>query len=212
MNHVKRLGGHLFFYADEKPLGTPKQVDVNPVDREAASMRETLNRIARHADAHESNVMVVMDQITEKTRAERLPLMYGHIYARAAEHVEMRRIIEPPMHVDSKLSANIQFADWVAACVSRAIDYQLLEGSKYEWITRRAKIPALHGSFTHESKLHLHQRAVKDLNNYDVFHTARALKLPASGVAEAAPADFWRRIKAGAEKAHAEKAASERLI
>lgn len=73
-------------------------------------MQETLNRIARCADRQDQHVMVVIDQINEKTRAERLPNMYGHILGRAKDFPEMRRIIEPPMHVDSQLSANIQFA------------------------------------------------------------------------------------------------------
>lgn len=37
--------------------------------------------------------------------------MYAHILGRSSEHKEMRRIIEPPMHLDSELSTNIQFAD-----------------------------------------------------------------------------------------------------
>ena len=74
-------------------------------------MREALNRVARHADSHGSNVMVIIDQINEKARAARLPIMYSHVLGRAVEFPEMRRIIEPPMHIDSVLSANIQFTD-----------------------------------------------------------------------------------------------------
>lgn len=114
---VRNLNGRLFYYADEKCPGTPKQTNLDPAERETRAMQETLNRIARHAESQDTNVMVIIDQINEKTRAERLPNMYGHILGRASDYPEMRRIIEPPMHVDSQLSANIQFADWVAACV-----------------------------------------------------------------------------------------------
>lgn len=199
--HVKRLGGRLFYYADEKPPGTPKQVGVEPADRETSAMQETLNRIARYADEHDSNVMVIIDQINEKTRAERLPRMYSHIYARAAGFAEMRRIVEPPMHVDSKLSSNIQFADWVAACVTRAIDYQLLDDSPYKWVTEAAAMPALHGAFTHQSKLHLWQSTVTDLHHYDVFHVARALDAkPAALTSNLSSAD-WLKMKAAADRA-----------
>ncbi|RDH95063.1 uncharacterized protein DUF3800 [Curtobacterium sp. AG1037] len=201
VSHVKRLGGNLFYYADEKPIGTPKQVVVDPADREKTAMQETLNRIARYADEHDQNVMVVIDQINEKTRAERLPRMYGHIYARAADFPEMRRIVEPPMHVDSKLSSNIQFADWVAACVTRAIDYQLLDDSPYQWVTSGAAMPALHGSFTNQSKLHLWRSSVKDLHHYDVFHSTRVMGGKASNLtSNLSPAD-WTRMKAAAERA-----------
>lgn len=200
VKQVRNLGGHLFYYADEKPLGTEKQTKVEPAARETLAMRETLNRIARYADAHGSNVMVMIDQINEKTRAERLPTMYGHILGRASEHREMQRIIEPPMHVDSKLSSNIQFADWVAACVTRAIDYQVIKESLYTWVTEKKAMPSLRGAFTHESKIHLWQSSVQDLHHYEIFHAERGLH-PAQGPLSTnlAPAD-WRRIKAAAER------------
>ena len=90
MEKVWDLGGELFYYADEKPIGTPKQTDVDPAQRETAAMQEALNRIARHAELHDANVMVMIDQINEKSRAERLPRMYSHILGRAADYREMR--------------------------------------------------------------------------------------------------------------------------
>jgi hypothetical protein len=48
-------------------------------------MRETLNRLSTHAEIEGKNLLVMIDQITEKTRAERLPNMYGHILGRAAD-------------------------------------------------------------------------------------------------------------------------------
>ncbi|MFD2759363.1 DUF3800 domain-containing protein [Gulosibacter faecalis] len=172
---VREFDGSLFYYADEKPIGTAKQVAVDPEDRERDAMSETLNRIARHSDYCGQNVMVMIDQINETTRAKRLPNMYGHILGRAAQHQEMRSIVEPPMHVDSQLSANIQFADWVAAAVTRAIDYQLIENSYYSWVTDKKKLKTPFGAFTHESKLHLHHRSVSDLNHSEVFSRERKL-------------------------------------
>jgi hypothetical protein len=172
---VRELGGCLFYYADEKPVGTPAQTRLDPTSRETSAMQETLNRIARYAEHQNSHVMVMIDQINEKTRAERLPNMYGHILARASDFPEMKRIIEPPMHVDSVLSSNIQFADWVAACVTRAIDYQLIADSVYSWVTEPKRVPAARGAFTHESKLHLHKRSIPDFNHSEVFRAARAL-------------------------------------
>lgn len=168
-------------------------------------MRETLNRIATYAEACGENVMVIIDQINEKTRSARLPVMYSHILGRAAEHQEMRRIIEPPMHVDSVLSANIQFADWVAACVSRALDYQLIEDSPHGWITANRTVDAVRGAFTHESKVHLWHKSVSDLHHSEIFRSACRPLFPSlvgqrlSGSAD--PAVF-RRIKAAAERAH----------
>lgn len=201
---VRRIGGSLFYYADEKPLGTPKQTNLDTEARETAAMREALNRIARHADSQGKNVMVMIDQINEKTRAARLPTMYAHILGRAAEYPEMKRIIEPPMHVDSRLSANIQFADWVAACITRAIDYQLLQESKYKWVATSKTLDAVRGSFTHESKIHLWHRSLVDLNHSEIFRAERPLFPTEDGtmIGDRVAPEVIRRIKAAAERAN----------
>lgn len=174
---VKKLrsqGGRVFYYADEKQVGTPGQVRIEPAQREAAAMRETLNRLCTYAENERKNLLVMIDQITEKTRAERLPNMYGHILSRATVRQEMKRIVEPPMHVDSVLSSNIQFADWIAAAVTRAIDYQLLQDSPYTWVPGELG-DAVHGNITNESKLHLTPRSIPDLNHFDLFRSSRPL-------------------------------------
>ncbi|MDR0483433.1 MAG: DUF3800 domain-containing protein [Cellulomonadaceae bacterium] len=198
-----RRGGRLFYYADEKVPGTPKQVLINPADRETAAMRETLNRLSRHADTRNQNLLVLIDQINEKTRAERLPNMYGHILGRAAGFPEMSRIIEPPMHVDSVLSANIQFADWVAAAVTRAIDFQIFDDSEFGWIAAGSTGRAVRGHFTFESKLHLSQRSIADLHNDDIFATRRPIHPRVNGHSVGSGLDpaVIRRIKAAADKA-----------
>lgn len=207
VSNVRRLGGSLFYYADEKPLGTPKQTNLDTDARETSAMREALNRIARHADSQGKNVMVMIDQINEKTRAARLPTMYGHILGRAADYPEMKRIIEPPMHVDSVLSSNIQFADWVAACVTRALDYQLLQESKYKWVATLRTLDAVRGSFTHESKVHLWRRALVDLNHSEIFRAERPLYPVDDGtmIGDRVAPEIFRKMKAAAERANERK-------
>lgn len=203
VRRVREAGGHLFSYADEKPIGTPRQTALDVTERETHAMRETLNRLARHADAAARDVLVVIDQVNETTRRARVPAMYSHILGRAAEFPEMRRIIEPPMHVDSVLSANIQFADWVAACVTRAIDYQLIQDSRYGWVARTSTAGAVRGAFTQESKLHLWNRSVPDIHHSDLFRSARSVHPEARGHLVGGSVDpvVFRRIKAAAERA-----------
>lgn len=162
-----RHGGALFYYADEKPIGLPKDTNLNVRKRESDAMRETLNRLCTYAESLDQNLMVMLDQIHESERAKRLPNMYGHILGRAADRQEMLRIVEPPMHVDSVLSSNIQFADWIAAAVTRSIDYHLIYDTKYSWVPDKIGV-AMHGLFTNESKLHLWHRAVPDFNHSDI--------------------------------------------
>lgn len=194
------LGAHLFYYADEKPVGTPGQTRLDVEQRETAAMRETLNRLCRHADSQDSNLMVLIDQINESQRTKRLPNMYGHILSRAAERQEMLRVVEPPMHVDSILSANIQFADWIAAAVSRAVDFQLIEESLYSWVP--SQFGALRGAFTLESKLHLHQRSIDDLLHSAIVSNARPLYAAVQGqrVSNTVSPDVLRRIYGAAQR------------
>lgn len=144
-------------------------------------MHETLNRLARCAHKQKKNLLVMIDQINEKARAQRRAEMYEHILGRAADYQEMRRVVEPPMHMDSVLSANVQFADWVAAAVSRAIDYQLVDESKHSWVVEDGRFKQLAGSFTYESKLHLHRRSLDDLMHSQIFNRYRPLYPKAAG-------------------------------
>ncbi|AWT55584.1 DUF3800 domain-containing protein [Mycolicibacterium smegmatis] len=206
VGQLRSLDGALFYYADEKPTGTPKQTSLDTDARETAAMREALNRLARHAQRkNDTNILVMIDQINEKTRIERLQQMYGHILGRAADFQEMKLIVEPPMHVDSKLSCNIQFADWVAACITRAIDYQLIAASRYRWITDDSATKSLRGAFTHESKLHFWHRSLEDLHHSQIFNRNRPVHPVANG--HLLGQDHFerleriRQIKAAAERA-----------
>ncbi len=176
LRRLQQLGGHLFYYAEEKPMGTPKETNCGPAEfkqREESAMRESLNRLARHAAHEEENILVLMDQINEKSRKQRLPGMYAHIYGRGSSFPEMWRILEPPMHVDSKLSTNIQFADWVCALVKRAIEYQLVDDSRYAWVVQEFAVSHPTKIFTFESKLHLHERTIEDLNHCAILKSER---------------------------------------
>lgn len=206
VRQLRAHGGMLFYYADEKPLGTPRQTELDPVARETAAMQETLNRLCTYAERRDKNLMVMIDQINEKTRAERLPNMYGHILSRAASRSEMKRIVEPPMHVDSVLSANIQFADWVAAAVTRAIDNQLVRESPYHWVPR-AWSADMAGNFTFESKVHLWHRSVDDIHHSDVFQRERRLHPITSGhrIEDVVPAGVLQKIHAATVRAHGSK-------
>jgi hypothetical protein len=129
------------------------------------------------------DLIVVFDQINEKERKEKLHTMYGHIFGRSQDFPEMRRIIEPPMHLESALSANVQFADWIAGLFGRAIDYQLLSDSSYRWVTdkNRLKFPLQYGQttevFVYESVLHLFERApgCERITNSQLLNTNRLL-------------------------------------
>lgn len=178
IRQLRNFGGELFYYADEKPIGSPKETNLGAeeiIEREASAMRKTLNRLARYAHSNQQQILVMADQINEKSRQQRLPVMYQHILGRAAAHEDMRKIVEPPMHIDSELSSNIQFADWVASLVGRAIDYQLVQSSRYQWVTENSSLGSTFGAFTYESKLRFCNRQLPDLNHSAILKRDRVL-------------------------------------
>lgn len=171
VRRVTQLGGRLFYYASEKPLGTPRQTNLDQRARESDALKEALNRLARYADSHDENIMVIMDRVNEKERSRQTSDMYAHVFSRSQEHEDMRRIIEAPMHLDSRISPCIQFADWVAACVNRAIDYQLIKDSRFTWIPD-LDLAALR-PFTFESRLFLYRSSSYGFLKSDLFHRHR---------------------------------------
>lgn len=158
-------------------------------------MHETVNRLCRYAASQNENILILIDQINEKQRAARVAASYAHIFSRSQEFPEMKTALEPPMHIDSALSSNIQFADWVATAVSRAIDYQLEKESRYSWISE-ALGDYMHQQITHESKLHLWQSSISDLHNFDVFRRARPfLENSGSGAMSPESLERLRKVK-----------------
>lgn len=81
------------------------------------------------------------------------------------------------MHIDSVLSSNIQFADWMAACVSRALEHQLLSESRHGSVVVSDLLKEVrNGSvWTYESMIHLRHRVVDDLNRAEIFGRSRPL-------------------------------------
>lgn len=175
VREIRQRKGYLFYHACEKPRGTPGQTKLDTTQRRDRALREMTNRLARHANSRQERLLILMDAVQEKERKTSVQAMYAHILGRANTYNEMYRIVEPPMHVDSELSSNIQLADWIASLVGRAIDYQLIKESRYEWVSRDELFQDLRGAFTHESKLELYHRNVDHIHHSEVMDRKRRL-------------------------------------
>lgn len=212
LRELRRLGGQVFYYVNEKPIGSPRQVRWVRGEWERDALQETLNRLARHAEYEDSQLLVIADNIEEKTRRERTHEMYRHIYGRASSNPEMKRLVEPPMHVDSALSSNIQLADWIATWLRRLVDYQLLRESQYKWVIQDPWVPHIERLFTYESKLHLYERSVDDLNHSGILRPQRRLHPTPDGqlFADSVDPDIGRKMRgiaAASMRRHRAKAA-----
>lgn len=164
MRRLEGLGGGLFYYGDEKQRGTLKQTgrDSNAITYDA--LRETINRLCRHADHADDDLLILMDAITDKSRRELVAKLYAHIYGRPRP--EMKRIVEAPLHIESELNSGIQLADWICALITRASHFQMVKDSPFGWAPGHFR-DTMQGLFTYESKLHL--LAWPDLHHSEVF-------------------------------------------
>lgn len=177
-------GGRLFFYGEEKPLGTATErwgkdslaQKQGLLEFKWRCLHQALNRLCTFAESRDEDLIVIMDNENEKERAIQVQNSYAHVFNRTADpdHSEMRRLIESTMHVDSKLSANVQFADWIAAAVRRAFEYQLIDDSPYDWIPTAFE-DLMRWKLTIESKLYFsHSRGrVRELHNATIFARER---------------------------------------
>ena len=174
-------GGKLFYFVREKPIGSPGQVwgkdtgnswEAMREERTLECLSEAINRLCRYAEHEDQNILLFQDMINEKQRFHQVTRSYAHIYSRIKEHQEMLRILEAPAYIDSELSTNIQCADWVAALIGRACDYQLIPGSSYKWVAETF-YRYLHGHFTYESTLQLNMRSIDNIHNIKILDRAR---------------------------------------
>ncbi len=174
-------GGKLFYFVREKPIGSPGQVwgkdtgnswEAMREERTLECLSEAINRLCRYAEHEDQNILLFQDMINEKQRFHQVTRSYAHIYSRIKEHQEMLRILEAPAYIDSELSTNIQCADWVAALIGRACDYQLIPSSSYKWVAETF-YRYLHGHFTHESTLQFNMRSIDNIHNIKILDRAR---------------------------------------
>ena len=174
-------GGKLFYFVREKPIGSHRQVWGKDIDnnwknkreeRTLECLSEAINRLCTYAESEEQNILLFQDMINENERYHQVRRSYAHVYSRISEHQEMRRILEAPAYIDSELSTNIQCADWIAALIGRACDYQLIRGSSYKWVADTF-YRTLHGHFTYESKLQFNLRSIDNIHNIKILDRAR---------------------------------------
>lgn len=173
--------GKLFYFVREKPIGSPRQVwgkdtgnswEAHREERTLDCLSEAINRLCRFAEHEDQNILLFQDMINEKQRFQQVTRSYAHIYSRIKEYQEMLRILEAPAYIDSELSTNIQCADWVAALINRACDYQLIRDSSYKWVAETF-FSDLHGDFTYESCLQFNKRSIDNIHNIKILDRAR---------------------------------------
>lgn len=88
---------------------------------------------------------------------------------------------ENPGQWERKGASIFQFADWVAACVTRAIDDQLISDSRCAWVSAANAVGNVRGGFTQESTPHLWNRSLAGFHHSALFRRERPLSPEVDG-------------------------------
>ncbi|TCL80135.1 MULTISPECIES: DUF3800 domain-containing protein [unclassified Rathayibacter] len=129
---LEKDGGQVFFYGQLKPLGDPSVVLETTRSRYDHALIQTIIRTGQALDPA-TGLMMVLDEVDDKSRIEAFASASGFIYSDARG----RHLIEPPMQVESHLYQTVQAADWICALLGRMSAYLLdTEWSEYEWADR----------------------------------------------------------------------------
>jgi len=128
---LRREGGHPVYFGQVKPVGEPDTVSETYVDRSTHMLINAVRYLASYADRQGERIMIFMDAVDDSPRLEAVQRIGGFIYK--ASEPALKRVVEVPMQLESKHYGNVQFADWIAAIVSRASDYHLVPGSEFSW-------------------------------------------------------------------------------
>lgn len=131
VQELSKVGGRVFFYGQVKPVGTEKETLESASERSSHHLRQTINRLSSYADSKDSDILIFLDSVDLKPRQDAVAAMAGHLYG--SRDPKLKRVVEVPMQLESHLYGLTQFADWLAAVVSRTTHYHFTPGSEFSW-------------------------------------------------------------------------------
>ena len=119
INKIKACEGKLFYDGIQK---YERPEDSNPVGLYATVLVHALHSLNKYCDeVVNENFMVILDE-----HSSRLPLLENAMRAMYGGADPVRRLIQPPLQVESHLYQTIQAADWISAVVGRLWSYKAL--------------------------------------------------------------------------------------
>lgn len=131
LNRINRHGGHIFY------VGTKKNRDLNKHNSKnlyISTLRESIKRLNQFCETRNSHFQLILDQTEDKLREKAVEVsglaMFGEMAA--------RKLIEPPMQIESHLYQTLQCADWICGLIGR-YGCHLTEPKQYEdfeWATK----------------------------------------------------------------------------
>lgn len=128
---LRKEGGAPVFFGQVKEVGLPEAISETPSGRSEHMLINAVRQLASFADRKGERIMIFLDAVDSAPRLHAVQVLGGYIYK--ASEPALRRVVEVPMQLESKHYGNVQYADWIAAIVSRASDFHLTPGSEFSW-------------------------------------------------------------------------------
>lgn len=126
-----KLGGEIFFYGQQKPIGPVSVTKETSQDREAHCLIQAANRLGTLAKQRDDQIFIVMDGTDTHNRERAVATLGATIYSKS--NGDNRSIVDIPLQADSHLYGTIQLADWTCALLGRLSAYHFSEQTEFDW-------------------------------------------------------------------------------
>lgn len=114
---ITDYGGNIFYYGREK---YQKPDECNSSGLYTTCMAKTISSLDNYCEFKGANLLIIMDQHDDRLKlfASATKTMFGNNKA--------KRLIEPPLHVESHLYNTVQAADWMCTLLGRLWAFRVL--------------------------------------------------------------------------------------
>ena len=130
LGRLGEMGGYIPIYGQVKPVGPPHPTSEASRDRYQHCLVQLITRQS-WSTPPDGRVLMILDEIDDKSRVEAIAMLRGFMFSKPAG----RKLLEPPMQVESHLYPTVQAADWICALISRITAYQTdpTGWAEFEW-------------------------------------------------------------------------------
>jgi hypothetical protein len=127
LRRIKTDGGSVFYYGQVKPLGQTSETSRQRYDHVMIQSIKRLHRLPT------DRFMIILDEVDTASRLDALASASGFMFGSR----DGRKLVEPPMQVESHLYATVQCADWICALLGRITSYAVDDGfAEMGWASR----------------------------------------------------------------------------
>lgn len=116
MNKLQRCGGFIYYYGIEKTVASERH---SSRALYCHLINESIKRLNEYCEIRNSNVFIILDQMDDELRRNGVERAGKTMFGSD----NCKRLIEPPVQVESHLYQTLQCADWLCGLFGRLFAY-----------------------------------------------------------------------------------------